>query len=79
MAKVTDMDVRECKAKFAAAHEDRYGKRVLKTAWHFLHWAVGYDGALASRRLSLFERWCAKYDKPRTTDNAVRWYLAHKW
>lgn len=78
MAKVTNKDVRDFKAKFAAAHEDRYGKGVLKTAWHFLHWAGGYDGKLASRRLALFGRWCARNCKPRSTDNAVRWYLTRK-
>ena len=77
MAKVTDKDVREFKARFANAHEDRYGKRLLKTAWHFLHWAGGYDGALASLRFTRFERWCVRHGQPRTTDNAVRWYLAH--
>lgn len=78
MAKVTDRDVREFKAKYAAAHEKRYGKRVLKTAWHFLHWAAQYDCVLTVRLQSLFERWCARNRKPRTTDNAVRWYLTRK-
>lgn len=75
MQKVTDNEVRDFKAKFAAAHENRYGKRVLKTAWHFLHWASEYDGKLASRRFTRFERWCVRHGQPRTADNAVRWFL----
>lgn len=74
-----EKQVQNFKEAFAEAHVNRYGKRVLKTAWHFMHWASGYDGNVASRRFTRFEKWCVRHGKPRTTDNAIRWYLKYEY
>lgn len=64
---------------FVADFKVRYkGRRVLKTAYHFMNWVSGFNVDTCTKNLGKFDEYCRKKKVRATWRNAAEWYAIGK-